>query len=76
MKPNPIYLRFLSLLHAIENSDELPPMDLEAKRLLEVIAIRYDQRVGRSEWQSLQAGAWPPGPWEATHRCFQSHAAS
>ena len=44
MKPNPIYLRFLSLLHAIENSDELPPMDLEAKRLLEVIAIRHDQR--------------------------------
>ncbi len=44
MKSNQIYLRFLSLLHAIENSDELPQMDLEAKRLLEVIAIRFDQK--------------------------------
>ena len=43
MKSNQIYLRFLSLLHAIENSDELPQMDLEAKRLLEVIAVRCQQ---------------------------------
>jgi DNA-binding MarR family transcriptional regulator len=43
MKSNQIYLRFLSLLHAIENSDELPPMDLESKRLLEVIAIRFNE---------------------------------
>ncbi len=43
MKSNQIYLRFLSLLHAIENSDELPQMDLEAKRLLEVIAIRFEE---------------------------------
>ena len=44
MKSNHIYLRFLSLLRAIENGDELPQMDLEAKRLLEVIAIRFCQK--------------------------------
>ena len=44
MKSNQIYLRFLSLLHTIESSDEVPQMDLEAKRLLEVIAIRFDQK--------------------------------
>ena len=44
MKSNQIYLRFLSLLHTIESSDEVPQMDLEAKRLLEVIAIRHDQQ--------------------------------
>jgi DNA-binding MarR family transcriptional regulator len=44
MKSNQIYLRFLSLLHAIENSKDLPPMDLEAKRLLEMIAVRFEER--------------------------------
>lgn len=44
MKSNQIYLRFLSLLHTIESSEEVPQMDLEAKRLLEVIAIRHDQQ--------------------------------
>jgi DNA-binding MarR family transcriptional regulator len=43
-KSNQIYLRFLSLLHAIDNSDELPQMDLESKRLLEVIAIRCEEQ--------------------------------
>jgi len=44
MKSNHVYLRFLSLVHAIDNSDELPQMDLESKRLLEVIAIRFEQQ--------------------------------
>ncbi len=38
-----IYLRFLSLLHAIEGKGELPALDLDAKKLLEVIAVRNSQ---------------------------------
>jgi len=38
-----IYLQFLSLLHAIEGKGELPNLDLDAKRLLEVIAVRHSQ---------------------------------
>jgi DNA-binding MarR family transcriptional regulator len=38
-----IYLRFLSLLHTIEGKGELPQLDLDAKKLLEVIAVRHTQ---------------------------------
>ena len=38
-----IYLRFLSLLHAIEGKGELPNLDLDAKRLLEVIGVQHSQ---------------------------------
>jgi Fe2+ or Zn2+ uptake regulation protein len=38
-----VYLRFLSLLHAIEGKGELPVLDLDAKKLLEVIAVRNSQ---------------------------------
>jgi len=43
MKNQEIYLRFLSLMHAIEGKGELPELDLDAKRLLEVIAVRQSQ---------------------------------
>ena len=56
MKSNHVYLRFLSLLHAIENSDDLPQMDLEAKRLLEVIAIRYEQRQPLTVTEAMALG--------------------
>ena len=54
MKSNQIYLRFLSLLHAIENSDELP--QLEAERLLEVIAIRFDQHKPLTVTEAMALG--------------------
>jgi len=38
-----VYLRFLSLLHAIEGKGEIPNLDLDAKRLLEVIGVRHSQ---------------------------------
>lgn len=41
MKNQAIYLRFLSLLHAIEGKGELPQLDLDAKKLLEVIAVQH-----------------------------------
>ena len=41
MKNQYLYLKFLSLLHAIEETGELPALDLDAKRLLELIAVRH-----------------------------------
>lgn len=43
MQNQSIYLRFLSLLHAIEGKGELPNLDLDAKRLLEVIGVQHSQ---------------------------------
>ncbi len=40
---NHIYIRFLTLLHTIEGKGELPLLDLDAKKLLETIAVRYSQ---------------------------------
>ena len=40
---NHIYLRFLTLLHTIEGKGELPSLDLDAKKLLETIAVRHAQ---------------------------------
>ena len=39
-----IYLRFLNLVHALEGSQKTPAMDLDAKKLLEVIAVRNAQK--------------------------------
>jgi len=36
-----IYLRFLTLLHTIEGKGELTTLDLDAKKLLETIAVRH-----------------------------------
>ena len=43
MQNQSVYLRFLSLLHAIEGKGELPNLDLDAKRLLEVIGVQHSQ---------------------------------
>ena len=43
MQNQSIYLRFLSLLHAIKGKGELPNLDLDAKRLLEVIGVQHSQ---------------------------------
>ncbi len=40
---NHIYIRFLTLLHTIEGKGELPALDLDAKKLLETIAVRQSQ---------------------------------
>ena len=40
---NQIYLRFLTLLQTIEGKGEIPALDLDAKKLLEVIAVRNAQ---------------------------------
>ena len=44
MDSKQVYMRFLSILHAIEGREDVPPMDLDAKKLLEVIAVRYEHK--------------------------------
>lgn len=43
MKNNRIYLRFLNLLEALEDTKGFPYIDLEAKKILEVIAVRHQK---------------------------------
>ncbi len=41
MESKNIYLRFLNLIHALEGHENAPVMDLDAKRILEIIAVRH-----------------------------------
>jgi len=41
MDSKQIYLRFLNLIHALDGGANAPVMDLDAKKLLEVIAVRH-----------------------------------
>jgi len=41
MESKQIYLRFLNLIHALDGQANAPVMDLDAKKLLEVIAVRH-----------------------------------
>jgi hypothetical protein len=41
MESKQIYLRFLNLIHALDGGVNAPAMDLDAKKLLEVIAVRH-----------------------------------
>lgn len=43
MPTSQIYLRFLNLIHAIDEGEHAPAMDLDAKKLLEVIAVHHAQ---------------------------------
>lgn len=38
-----IYLNFLNLIHALDGAQHAPAMDLDAKKLLEVIAVHHAQ---------------------------------
>ena len=41
MESKQIYLRFLNLVHALDSGASAPAMDLDAKKLLEVIAVHH-----------------------------------
>jgi Fe2+ or Zn2+ uptake regulation protein len=43
MPTQQIYLRFLNLIHALDSGHQTPAMDLDAKKLLEVIAVHHAQ---------------------------------
>ena len=42
MNSKQIYLRFLNLIHALDGDENAPQMDLDAKKLLEVVSVRHD----------------------------------
>ena len=44
MSSRQLYIRFLDLLHALEGGTRAADLDLEARKLLEVIAVRYEQK--------------------------------
>ena len=44
MSTQQIYMRFLNLVHALEGNSRAPAIDLDAKKLLDVIGLRFDQR--------------------------------
>ncbi len=43
MPSKQVYLRFLNLIHTLEGGQHAPAMDLDAKKILEVIAVRHAQ---------------------------------
>ena len=50
MSTQQIYMRFLNLVHALEGNSRAPAIDLDAKKLLDVIGLRFDQKkqIGRA----------------------------
>ena len=44
MTTQQIYMRFLNLVHALESNTNSPHIDLDAKKLLDVIGLRNDQK--------------------------------
>ena len=42
MNSKQIYMRFLNLIHALDGDVNAPQMDLDAKKLLEVVSVRHD----------------------------------
>jgi DNA-binding MarR family transcriptional regulator len=56
MSSKQVYMRFLSILHALEGREEIPPMDLDAKKLLEVIAVRHEQKQPLTVTEAMALG--------------------
>jgi Fe2+ or Zn2+ uptake regulation protein len=44
MTTQQIYMRFLNLVHALEGNANAPQIDLDAKKLLDVIGLRFNQK--------------------------------
>lgn len=56
MDTKQIYMRFLNLLHALEGGENAPEMDLEAKKLLEVIAVHDANRTPLTVTAAMNLG--------------------
>lgn len=56
METKQIYMRFLNLLHAIEGGENAPEMDLEAKKLLEVIAVQESNKTPLTVTAAMNLG--------------------
>jgi DNA-binding MarR family transcriptional regulator len=61
MRYQKIYLRFLSLIQAVQAKGELPTLDPEAKQLIEIIAVRHSlgQAMTISDAMGLKSIASP-----------------
>ena len=61
MRHRKIYLKFLNLIQTIESNGELPALDPDAKRLLEIIAVRHfsGQQTTISNAMGLNSSASP-----------------
>ena len=44
MTTQQIYMRFLNFVHALEGNANAPQIDLDAKKLLDVIGMRFNQK--------------------------------
>ena len=56
MKNQEIYLRFLSLLHAIEGNGQVPALDLDANRIVAMSHIASPATIHRKLDQLREAG--------------------
>ena len=61
MRHRKIYLKFLNLIQTIESNGELPALDPDSKRLLEIIAVRHfsGQQTTISDAMGLKSIASP-----------------
>ena len=50
-------MRFLSILHALEGQENTPAMDLDAKKLLEVIAVRHEHKKPLTVTEAMALGS-------------------
>jgi Fe2+ or Zn2+ uptake regulation protein len=57
METKQIYLRFLNLIHALEGEAHAPVMDLDAKKLLEMIAVRHEQKKPLTVTEAMALGS-------------------
>ena len=44
MKDPQVYIRFLSLLHTLEGAGQMPDIDADSRKLLELIALKHNQQ--------------------------------
>ena len=44
MKDPQVYLRFLNLLHTLEGAGQMPDIDADSRKLLELIALKHNQQ--------------------------------
>lgn len=56
MAPRLSYLRFLNFVHALDECENTPKMDFEAKKLLETISLRHEQKQCLTVTEAMRLG--------------------
>ena len=62
MDSKQIYLRFLNMIHALDGGANAPTMDFDAKRLLEVIAVRHSEQKPLTVTDAMALNSMPHPP--------------